>query len=272
MVLKTLAGLGPLHGYGIARRIEQVTDGGLALNQGTIYPALLRLEQKGWIKSAWGTSDNNRRARFYSHHRRGTAAAHRGSRPVVADRGDDVAPAGAGLMASPRVLWSRLRGTLLASRQDRELGDGDRAPPRVCWPATSRPGASRRRRPGRRRDAPSAASTAPPRPTATSGGSAPSTRWRRTFGTACARSATRRGSAPPSWRRTRQASASPSWCSRSSTPWCCALRHSHGRASCTCWRRATPGDATVASPTPTTSTGAGDSRRSARLRALPTRR
>ena len=66
MVLKTLAGLGPLHGYGIARRIEQVTEGGLALNQGTIYPALLRLEQKGWIRSAWGTSENNRRARFYS--------------------------------------------------------------------------------------------------------------------------------------------------------------------------------------------------------------
>lgn len=65
MVLKTLEGLGPLHGYGIARRIEQVTDGGLALNQGTIYPALLRLEQKGWIQSAWGTSENNRRARFY---------------------------------------------------------------------------------------------------------------------------------------------------------------------------------------------------------------
>ena len=66
MVLKTLDGLGPLHGYGIARRIEQVTEGGLALNQGTIYPALLRLEQKAWIKSAWGTSENNRRARFYS--------------------------------------------------------------------------------------------------------------------------------------------------------------------------------------------------------------
>ena len=66
MVLKTLAGLGPLHGYGIARRIEQVAQGALALNQGTIYPALLRLEQKGWIKSDWGTSENNRRARFYS--------------------------------------------------------------------------------------------------------------------------------------------------------------------------------------------------------------
>jgi PadR family transcriptional regulator, regulatory protein PadR len=66
MVLKTLDGLGPLHGYGIARRIEQVTEGGLSLNQGTIYPALLRLEQKGWVKSHWGTSDNNRRARFYA--------------------------------------------------------------------------------------------------------------------------------------------------------------------------------------------------------------
>src|SRR5687768_17819596 len=65
MVLKTLAGLGPLHGYGIARRIEQVAQGSLALNQGTIYPALLRLEQKGWIQSTWGTSENNRRARFY---------------------------------------------------------------------------------------------------------------------------------------------------------------------------------------------------------------
>jgi transcriptional regulator len=66
MVLKTLAALGPLHGYGVARRIEQVAEGSLALNQGTIYPALLRLEQKGWIKSDWGTSENNRRARFYS--------------------------------------------------------------------------------------------------------------------------------------------------------------------------------------------------------------
>jgi PadR family transcriptional regulator, regulatory protein PadR len=66
MVLKTLAAMGPLHGYAVARRIEQVAEGALALNQGTIYPALLRLEQKGWIKSAWGLSENNRRARFYS--------------------------------------------------------------------------------------------------------------------------------------------------------------------------------------------------------------
>jgi transcriptional regulator len=58
--------MGPQHGYGVARRIEQIAEGMLALNQGTIYPALLRLEQKGWIKSEWGTSENNRRARFYS--------------------------------------------------------------------------------------------------------------------------------------------------------------------------------------------------------------
>jgi PadR family transcriptional regulator len=66
MVLKTLQQMGPLHGYGIARRIEQIAEGMLALNQGTIYPALLRLEQKGWITSEWGSSENNRRARFYS--------------------------------------------------------------------------------------------------------------------------------------------------------------------------------------------------------------
>ena len=65
MVLKTLAVMGPLHGYGIARRIEQTAEGALHLNQGTIYPALLRLEQKGWLASEWGSSENNRRARFY---------------------------------------------------------------------------------------------------------------------------------------------------------------------------------------------------------------
>jgi len=66
MVLKTLEAMGPLHGYGIARRIEQVSDNGLSLNQGTIYPALLRLQQRGWIKAEWGTSETNRRAKFYS--------------------------------------------------------------------------------------------------------------------------------------------------------------------------------------------------------------
>ena len=66
MVLKTLESMGPLHGYGIARRIEQVSGNSIALNQGTIYPALLRLEQRGWIKSEWGTSEANRRAKFYT--------------------------------------------------------------------------------------------------------------------------------------------------------------------------------------------------------------
>jgi transcriptional regulator len=66
MVLKTLEAMGPLHGYGIARRIEQAAEWSLTLNQGTIYPALLRLQQRGWISSEWGASENNRRARFYA--------------------------------------------------------------------------------------------------------------------------------------------------------------------------------------------------------------
>jgi PadR family transcriptional regulator, regulatory protein PadR len=66
MVLRTVDTMGPLHGYGIARRIEQASGGQLELNQGTIYPALLHLEQRGWIKGSWGVSENNRRARFYA--------------------------------------------------------------------------------------------------------------------------------------------------------------------------------------------------------------
>lgn len=66
LVLKTLDTLGPLHGFGIARRIQEVSKDALLLNQGTLYPALVRLEQRGWIRSKWGVSDNNRRARFYS--------------------------------------------------------------------------------------------------------------------------------------------------------------------------------------------------------------
>src|SRR5512134_4112415 len=66
MVLKTLDTLGPMHGYGIAQRIQQVSNDVLYLNQGTLYPALLRLEQRGWISSSWGTSENNRKARFYT--------------------------------------------------------------------------------------------------------------------------------------------------------------------------------------------------------------
>jgi len=66
LVLKTLEAMGPQHGYGIARRIEQISENLLHMNQGTLYPALLRLHQKGWIRAAWGVSENNRRARFYS--------------------------------------------------------------------------------------------------------------------------------------------------------------------------------------------------------------
>ena len=71
MILRTLDGLGPLHGYGIARRIEQISGNQLALNQGTLYPALLKLEQMGWITSKWGASANNRRARYYAISRAG---------------------------------------------------------------------------------------------------------------------------------------------------------------------------------------------------------
>src|SRR5436853_4511628 len=66
MVLRTLDTLGPQHGWGIARRIEQISGDALALNQGTLYPALLRLQQMGWVAAKWGVSENNRRARFYS--------------------------------------------------------------------------------------------------------------------------------------------------------------------------------------------------------------
>jgi transcriptional regulator len=66
MILKTLHALGPLHGFGIARRIEQVSEDVLQLNEGTVYTSLLRLQQEGWIDSNWGTSENNRKARFYS--------------------------------------------------------------------------------------------------------------------------------------------------------------------------------------------------------------
>jgi PadR family transcriptional regulator PadR len=71
MVLKALDAMGPMHGYGIARRLEQISDEALQINQGTIYLCLVRLLQKGWITSAWGTSENNRRAKFYAISRKG---------------------------------------------------------------------------------------------------------------------------------------------------------------------------------------------------------
>ena len=79
MVLKTLESMGPLHGYGIARRIEQISGHRLIVQYGTLYPALLRLEQEGYILSEWGASDNNRRARFYKLTRAGRRQVERES-------------------------------------------------------------------------------------------------------------------------------------------------------------------------------------------------
>ena len=86
MVLKTLDTLGSLHGYGIARRLQQISDELLQINQGTLYPALLRLEQRGWISSKWGVSDNNRRARYLLAHAQRTQ--------TVGARGRRLAPQG----------------------------------------------------------------------------------------------------------------------------------------------------------------------------------
>jgi PadR family transcriptional regulator PadR len=71
MILKTLHAMGPLHGFGIARRLEQVSEHVLQLNEGTVYTSLLRLQQEGWIVAAWGASENNRKAKFYSITKRG---------------------------------------------------------------------------------------------------------------------------------------------------------------------------------------------------------
>ena len=89
MVLQTLDAMGPLHGYGIARRIEQISDEALQVNQGTIYLCLVRLVQKRWITAAWGTSDNNRRAKFYA-----------------------ISKAGRKQLASETRNWARVAGTI----------------------------------------------------------------------------------------------------------------------------------------------------------------
>ena len=89
MVLKTLAVLGPLHGYGLARRIEQISTNLIELNQGTIYASLLRLQQRGWISSTWGASENNRKAKFYS-----------------------ITPAGQKSLAAETLSWARTSGLM----------------------------------------------------------------------------------------------------------------------------------------------------------------
>lgn len=79
MVLRTLETMGPQHGFGLAKRIRQISGGALDLNQGTLYPALLRLEQRGWVKSEWGASETNRRAKFYQLTRAGRRQVERES-------------------------------------------------------------------------------------------------------------------------------------------------------------------------------------------------
>jgi PadR family transcriptional regulator PadR len=80
MVLRTLETMGPQHGFGLAKRIQQISDGVLDLNQGTLYPALLRLEQRGWVQSEWGASESNRRAKFYQLTRAGRRQVERESK------------------------------------------------------------------------------------------------------------------------------------------------------------------------------------------------
>jgi PadR family transcriptional regulator, regulatory protein PadR len=80
MVLRTLQTMGPQHGFGLAKRIGQIAEGALDLNQGTLYPAMLRLEQRGWIRSKWGTSENNRKAKYYE-------LTRAGQRQVETERG-----------------------------------------------------------------------------------------------------------------------------------------------------------------------------------------
>jgi PadR family transcriptional regulator PadR len=79
MVLRTLETMGPQHGFGLAKRIQQISGGVLDLNQGTLYPALLRLEQRGWVQSEWGASESNRRAKFYQLTRAGRRQVERES-------------------------------------------------------------------------------------------------------------------------------------------------------------------------------------------------
>ncbi len=110
MVLQTLTAMGSLHGYGIARRIEQVSGNEVLLNQGTIYASLVRLEQRGWIKSEWGTSGNNRKAKFYS-----------------------ITAAGRRQLAADTRYWERLTGVMdrvmgMAEDEDGEAANPEESP------------------------------------------------------------------------------------------------------------------------------------------------
>ena len=125
MVLKTLDVLGPLHGYGIARRIEQISGDLLAVNQGTLYPVLLKLEQEGAIASEWGASENNRRARFYRLTRAGHKLLQVGDPGLGADRGHHRAvlrgEGGGFAMRFLRRFLARLENFATGRRDDQRL-------------------------------------------------------------------------------------------------------------------------------------------------------
>ncbi len=126
MILKTLETLGPLHGYGIARRIEQTSGDRLSVNYGTIYPALLRLEQEGSIAFDWGVSDNNRRAKFYKLTRAGRRQLELETREwkrTTAVLARFLAPAEVRLVRPLRVLFARVAGLFGRARQERDLAD-----------------------------------------------------------------------------------------------------------------------------------------------------
>ena len=126
MILKTIETLGPLHGYGIARRIEQISGDRLSLNYGTLYPSLLKLEQEGWIVSEWGVSENNRKAKYYKLTRSGrkqlgkrrkrVESDHRDRRPVSRPRGGSV-------MSKLRAWLLRFKGLFLKDAREREFAD-----------------------------------------------------------------------------------------------------------------------------------------------------
>ena len=153
LVLRTLEALGPLHGYGIARRIEQISKDVLQLNQGTLYPALLRMEQEGWIASKWGASEKNRKARFYSITAAGrrrlakeTEDWRRMSSTIERFLGFDPEPGGGAWMSWASVVAARMRGLFEHSGWSASWTMKSAFTWRCRWTTTSKPGWIQRRR------------------------------------------------------------------------------------------------------------------------------
>ena len=144
MVLQTLDTMGPLHGYGIARRIEQTSGDRLSVNYGTLYPALLKLEQEGFVASEWGVSDNNRRAKFYRLTRAGRKQLDKEARRMAADHGHPRAvPARRRRPIVTRAARSSSHGSpesSTAAARDQELADEFERTWRCKSRTTSAPG------------------------------------------------------------------------------------------------------------------------------------